>query len=122
MKLLKSIEAVSPDRPVLVAIDGFDGAGKTVLAHELAELASTVGKRRVLNVSIDDFHHPRAHRRAAGAGPESFYCASYDYQAFQDCVVAPLRAGRPVVPAVWDVDADKPIAAAPVEVKSRVVV
>ncbi len=67
-------------------------------------------------MSIDGFHRPRAERRAAGTGAEGFYRGSYRYDAFRASVVEPLRAGRPILPAIWDVDADEPAAAAPVDV------
>lgn len=114
-RLAEHLCAVAPERPALVAIDGFDGAGKTVLAQELVALVSARGTRPVVNVSMDDFHHPRAHRYATGRGPESFYRASYDYEAFRRCVVTPLRAGRAITPAVWDVDEDRPVWVRPID-------
>ncbi|MDN5630947.1 MULTISPECIES: hypothetical protein [Kocuria] len=113
--LAERLCAVAPGRLALVAIDGFDGAGKTVLARELVTLVSARGKRPVINVSMDNFHHPRAHRYATGRGPESFYRDSYDYDAFRRCVITPLRTGRAVTPAVWDVDEDRPVDARPIE-------
>ena len=62
--LAERLCAVAPRRPALVAIDGFDGAGKTVLARELVTLVSARGTRPVINVSMDNFHHPRARRYA----------------------------------------------------------
>ena len=113
--LAEHLCAVAPDRPALVAIDGFDGAGKTVLAQELVALVSARGTRPAINVSIDGFHHPRAQRYATGRGPESFYRASYDYEAFRRCVVTPLRTGHAIIPAAWDVDEDRPVDARPIE-------
>ena len=100
--LAEHLCAVAPDRPALVAIDGFDGAGKTVLAQELVALVLARGARPAINVSIDGFHHPRAQRYATGRGPESFYRASYDYEAFRRCVVTPLRTGHAIIPAAPD--------------------
>ena len=113
--LAERLCAVAPGRPALVAIDGFDGAGKTVLARELVTLVSARGTRPVINVSMDNFHHPRAHRYATGRGPESFYRASYDYDAFRRCVITPLRTGHAITPAVWDVDEDRPVDARPIK-------
>ena len=47
------------DEPVVVAVDGVDGAGKPVLAGRLVDAVATPG-RPVLRASLDDFHHPRA--------------------------------------------------------------
>ena len=99
---------VRPGERALIAIDGFDGAGKSWLAAELVGLAALRGGRPLFSVS-DGFHHPRARRRAAGTGPEGFYRGSYRYDVFHEFVVDPLRAGLPVVPRVWDVVADEPV-------------
>ncbi len=100
-----------------MAVDGFDGAGKTVLADELAGVIGAVdGARGVLRVSIDGFHRPRAERVARGRGPETFYEDSYDYDAFRGAVIEPFRRGAPVTPAVNDVEADRPVRPEPVAV------
>lgn len=119
-ELLAELRAVRPGRRALIALDGVDGAGKTMLAHELVNLAKTAADvpghgsdRRVTAISIDGFHFPRAIRYAQGKGPDTFYRRSYDYGAFVDSVVEPFRRGGTVVPAVWDVDKDRPIAPEP---------
>ena len=107
--LLRSIREAPAWMRALIGIDGFDGAGKSYLAKELARLASATPGRPVVNVSIDGFHRPRSERRAAGAGAEGFYRGSYRYDVFREAVVERLRAGRPIVPRVWDVSADEPV-------------
>ncbi len=115
--LADHIVALRPGERVTVAIDGFDGAGKTVLADQLAEVIGAVdGSRHVLRVSIDGFHRPKAQRVARGRGPETFYEDSYDYAAFRRAVVDPFRRGESVTPAVNDVDADRPVRPDPVAV------
>ena len=114
-RLLAQLRQVRPGSRTLIAVDGLDGAGKTVLAEELVGLASAmpeggdVSDRPVAALSIDGFHHPRSLRYANGRGPESFYRDSYEYSAFVDSVVLPFKQGLPVIGAVWDVDADAPV-------------
>lgn len=121
------VREVRPDRRALVAIDGLDGAGKTVLAEELVELAAegpsgSGDDRPVASMSIDGFHHPRAVRYARGRSPDSFFHDSYDYGAFVRSVVAPFREGAPIVPAVWEVEADdEPAAPVRLELPDRCV-
>ncbi|WP_231445468.1 hypothetical protein [Brevibacterium zhoupengii] len=105
-QLLSLLREVDIGGRALVAVDGLDGAGKTVLVQELVELANQDGLRPVASLSIDGFHHPRSIRYGNGQGPDSFYRDSYDYEAFFRSVVTPFRHGLPIVPAVWDVDAD----------------
>ncbi len=106
--LADQIVALRPAARVAIAVDGVDGAGKTVLADELAELIGA--RRHVVRVSIDGFHRPRAERHRNGTGPESFYEDSYDYVAFRSAVIDPFRRGRPVTPAVNDVARDARVA------------
>ncbi|MCF2570657.1 uridine kinase [Brevibacterium sp. UCMA 11754] len=105
-QLLSLLREVNIGKRVLVAIDGLDGAGKTVLAEELVEVATQDGLRPISSLSIDGFHHPRSIRYANGRGPDSFYRDSYDHEAFIRSVVTPFRHGLSITPAVWDVDAD----------------
>lgn len=115
--LAERVVALRPGGRVAVAIDGFDGAGKTVLADELAEVVGALdGARDVLRVTIDGFHRPQAQRTARGRGPETFYEDSYDYDAFRRAVIEPFRRGEPVTPAVNDVEADRPVHPEPLPV------
>lgn len=120
IELLAELSTVRPGGRALVALDGVDGAGKTTIARELIDLAEedagnsgTAPARPVASVGIDGFHYPRAVRHADGTGPETFYRNSYDYNSFLESVVGPFRRGDSVVPAAWDVDADRPVESQP---------
>jgi uridine kinase len=78
---------------VIVAVDGMDGAGKTVFADALAgQLA--VGHKAVFRASIDDFHQSRARRYARGRdSAEGFYRDSFDYPTFKRMLTEPFRTG-----------------------------
>jgi len=79
---------------VIVAVDGVDGAGKTVFADGLAAAFAEDGSA-VFRASIDDFHRPRAERYARGrTSPEGFYRDSYDYATFRRVLIDPFRDGR----------------------------
>jgi uridine kinase len=89
-RLANAIATLHPDRRIRVAIDGVDGAGKTVLADALALLVIAKG-RQVIRASVDDFHHPRAVRYARGRySPDGFFLDSYDYPAFRRLLLDPL--------------------------------
>jgi uridine kinase len=89
-RLADTIATLHPDRRIRVAIDGVDGAGKTMLADALAPLVIAKG-RPVIRASVDDFHNPRAIRYARGRySPDGFFLDSYDYPAFQWLLLDPL--------------------------------
>jgi uridine kinase len=80
------------DRPLLVAVDGGDGAGKTRFAEDLAALLRDAG-RAVVRASVDDFHHPRAHRHGLGRTGETVWARSFDYRALRQVLLDPWCAG-----------------------------
>lgn len=98
-----------PGRPVLVGVDGVDGAGKTTFADELAAVCRRSWPGPVVRASVDGFHHPAAHRHALGRTPEAFWSRSFDYDAFRSVLLEPWRAGPGATyrPAVHDVAADR---------------
>lgn len=106
-ELTDRLLALRPGERAVVALDGVDGAGKTVLARELAALLD--GRREVHRAGVDGFHRPRALRYARGRTAESFYRDSYDHDAVRTRLVGPFRAGDPWARAVFDVEADHPV-------------
>lgn len=126
MPALARIVAAIPDpgRPVLLAIDGVDGSGKTTFAAHLATAFGSAG-RWAFVVHEDDFLNPRAVRYRLGRdSPEGYFLDTYDLPALTvkvlDAVAA--RQGRHIVPAVFDYRADSPVEVAPVEVPADGVV
>lgn len=99
-------------RVARVAVDGVDGAGKTVFADELASVLAP-SRRPIIRASVDDFHNPRACRYARGrASPEGFYLDSYDYAALRRCLLDPLGPGgsRAYRTVAFDHLTDRPVA------------
>lgn len=96
--------------PLLVGIDGVDGAGKTVFADELAGILQT--DVTVVRASVDGFHQPAVvrHRRGRGS-PEGFFLDSYDYVSLRRLLLDPLRADAPheIVRAIHDVGRERPV-------------
>ena len=105
----------SPAGRVIVAVDGLDGAGKTVFADGLAEVFAETGDA-VFRASIDGFHRPRIERYARGRrSPEGFYLDSYDYPTFRRVLIDPFRDGAQTAAATgfqlaaFDVVRDAPV-------------
>ncbi len=82
----------APDRPVLVAVDGADGAGKTEFADALGIVLTDLG-RLVVRASVDDFHHPRAYRHALGRTGATVWARSFDLTALRRELLDPWRQG-----------------------------
>lgn len=108
-RLTRRIADLPADRPVRVALDGVDGAGKTTLADELAPRLDARG-RPVVRVSIDRFHRPRRLRHArAPDSAEGYYRDAFDLDAFRVRVLVPSAPGgdRRVTPACHDLAIDR---------------
>ena len=128
-RLLTELASAVPLRTtgsVLVGVDGRDGAGKTVLADELAEVLRDRG-RVVVRVSLDGFHRPRRERYRRGRdSPEGFFHDSYDLPVFRREVVEPFTAAdaadRTFRRAVHDVGTDRPVGAPAERVPASAVV
>ena len=80
-----------------IAVDGVDGAGKSVFA---AELATTLGRfgREVVQLSVDGFHRQRVQRHHRGRNSAvGFWLDSFDYPALRANVLdgfGPTGTGR----------------------------
>ena len=113
LAVLRDVATRVPDpralgRPVLVGVDGMDGAGKTTFADELAAELRRSG-RSVVRVGVDGFHRPRDERYRQGRhSPEGFWADSYDYDALRTEVLEPFAPGgsRRYRRAVRDVATD----------------
>jgi uridine kinase len=110
-------EILGMPAPVRVAVDGVDGAGKTVFADALGV---RLGERGgvVIRAGVDAFHRPAVERYRRGrSDPEGYFRDSYDYPRLVTALLAPLGRGgdRRFRRAVYDWRADRP-AHAPVEV------
>ncbi|MDR6198924.1 uridine kinase [Microbacterium sp. SORGH_AS428] len=94
---------------LLVAVDGRDGAGKTLFADALGDVLREDGST-VFRAAADDFHRPRAQRYARGrTSPEGHYRDSYDTDALLERLLRPFRAGAPFVRATHDLEADRAV-------------
>ncbi len=80
------------ERPVLVVVDGGDGAGKTRFADDLALVLAESG-RAAVRASVDDFHHPRSFRHELGRTGDTVWSRSFDYRALRHHLLDPWSRG-----------------------------
>ena len=104
------IAGLPADPFVRVAVDGFDGAGKTTFADELGEILTARG-RDVIRATIDKFHNPKTIRYALGRNsPEGFYRDSFNLSVLIANLIEPLgpRGSGHYRTGVFDVRNDLP--------------
>ena len=90
--LSEKILSIEKDAPILVAINGKDGSGKTMMADILADFLSSKTNREIIRISVDDFMNSRATRytpaESAGRG---CYDYTFNFDAFINNVLKPLQ-------------------------------
>jgi uridine kinase len=100
----------------MVAVDGVDGAGKTMFADALAARLESDGIV-ALRTGIDSFHNPRAVRYARGKdSPEGFFRDSYNLEALRTLLLYPARIGEPFRTAAFDHRTDQPVSPNPLRI------
>lgn len=118
-EVASGIEAMVDDlaRPVLVGVDGVDGAGKSTFADELAAALAERGGA-VRRASVDGFHHPLAHRRAEGRTAQAVWSRHFDHAALRRQLLDPWRSGPGAAYrlAVHDVVTDEAVTGPPLRV------
>ncbi len=91
-RLADVINGIELRRPVMVALDGIDAAGKTTLADELVPWCRR-HKRPVLRATIDGFGRPKSERYARGEfSPVGYYQDAFDYPFLIERFLKPLHA------------------------------
>lgn len=87
---------------MVVGIDGPGGAGKSVLARELALLRDDVAI-----IQGDDFYRPLAESTRASLTPLEAVDLLFDWERLRDEALAPLVRGEAAVYRRYDWDADR---------------
>jgi uridine kinase len=112
-ELARRIAAQPPHPYLRIAVDGVDGAGKTMFAASLSQALRRFG-HLVIESTVDNFHQPRALRYRQGRdSPDGFFEDSYDYPALLRCLLDPLSEGGDgrFRRAAFDHRRDEPVAA-----------
>ena len=115
--------AHDPGHPVRVAVDGVTASGKSTLARELATAITETG-RPVIHLTMDGYHHPRAHRYRQGRlSARGYYDDAYDFAAFARHVLVPLGPGgdRRYRQQIIDLPSDQPRDEPPAEAPANAV-
>lgn len=90
--LSEKILSIEKDAPILIAINGKDGSGKTMMADILADFLSSKTNCDIIRISVDDFMNSRAIRytpaESAGRG---CYDYTFNFGDFINNVLKPLQ-------------------------------
>ncbi|WP_327722016.1 hypothetical protein OG381_46455 [Streptomyces sp. NBC_00490] len=122
-RIADHLTAQDPGHPLRVAVDGITAAGKTTLARALASAVAGRG-RPAIHLSMDGFHHPRAHRHRQGRDSAAgYYEDAYDFPTFARTVLIPMGPGgdRRYLGRIIDLASDRRIDEPPVTAPAEAV-
>lgn len=109
-------------KPILIAINGIEGTGKTVFAEKFTKYLKS-NKTEAIQVSIDGFHFNKNHRYKQGRdSAKGYYEDSYDELVFVEKV---LKSSQEEIPkytiATHDLETDEYLNLQPIIIKNNTV-
>ena len=110
--------------PLRVAIDGVTASGKSTCARWLVNAIAAQG-RPAIHVTMDGFHHRRAHRYRQGrASAAGYYQDAYDFDALCTQLLIPLgpNGSGEIRRRIIDLASDEPVEDAPEPVPTDAIV
>lgn len=119
--MVRDVLSRAPGHPLRVAIDGVTASGKSTCARWLVNAIAAQG-RPALHVTMDGFHHRRAHRYRQGrASALGYYRDAYDFEALCAHVLIPLGPNgsgeirRRIIDLATDEPVDDPLEPVPAD-------
>ncbi len=87
----KLFERITGNTPTLIAIDGVDGAGKSIFAKRLADYLRDKNLN-VIHSSVDHFHNPKVIRHSPEMKTyQAYFENSFDYSALKTELLNPIK-------------------------------
>lgn len=109
--LAQEILKIKRSKPLIIAIDGIDGSGKTHFAQNLQKHLKAQ-KQNIILIHIDDFHNPKKIRYQKGPdSPKGFYRDSYNYTELKKVLLDPFKYNtkNTFKTKIFDVDTNQTI-------------
>ena len=101
-RVLRETQAAGNARPVMLAIAGDSGTGKTTVTAGLVE---ALGSERITSVAADDYHrYDREERKSLPFTPLSPEC---NYMGIMEQHLQHLALGQPILKPIYDHDTGK---------------
>ncbi|WP_415972822.1 hypothetical protein [Rhodococcus sp. 077-4] len=122
--MVEDVLALDLGHAVRVAVDGVTASGKTTCARWLVDSVVAQG-RPAVQVTMDGFHHRRAHRYRQGrTSALGYYRDAYDFDALLENVLIPLgpHGSGAIRSRVIDLASDEPVQDPPEPVPADAIV
>ena len=122
--IIDEIISIKKQNPILVAFDGVDTAGKSIIADNVQENMKANKVFSPLRISIDKFHNPKQIRIKKGElSPEGYFYDSFNYEKIIESVLKPVKMNRGyIIPGVYDYKTESEINKTKIPVKDDLVI
>jgi uridine kinase len=109
-------------RPIIVAFDGVDTSGKTVMANNIYKILKNNNKN-ALRVSIDKFHNPKEIRLQKGElSPEGYFYDSFNLNKIFEYIINPIKNNDEyIIPGIYDYKVEKEIIPEKVKIENDLI-
>lgn len=117
------LNTLSKHKPIRVAVNGIERAGKTVFAKNFTAYLNNIGKTAI-HISIDGFHFEKTFRYRKGrAVARGYYEDAYNECVFVEKVLLSSQKPNPkVTTAIHDLDTDKNLNYTPKEINNETII
>jgi len=122
--IVSEVKNIKHNKPLLIAIDGIDAAGKTIFADKINNYMQDNNIFNSVCISIDKFHNPNEIRYRRGKlSPKGFFRDSFNYKAIIDNIIKPIKQEKEhIIAGIYDYKKEKLIEKKFISVNSDTIV
>jgi uridine kinase len=109
-------------KPIIVAFDGVDTSGKTVMANNIYKILKNNNKN-ALRVSIDKFHNLKDIRLQKGElSPAGYFYDSFNLNKIFEYIINPIKNNDEyIIPGIYDYKVEKEIIPEKVKIENDLI-
>jgi len=122
-KIAEYIINYQKDKPIIIAFDGVDTSGKTVMANNVYKILRDNNKNAV-RVSIDKFHNPKEIRLQKGElSPEGYFYDSFNINKIFEYIINPIKNnGEYIIPGIYDYKTEKEVTPEKIKIENNLII
>ena len=111
------------NKPIIIAFDGVDTSGKTVMANNVYRILKNNNKNAV-RISIDKFHNPKEIRLQKGElSPEGYFYDSFNLNKIFEYIINPIKNnGEYIIKGIYDYKVEKEVTPEKIKIENDLII
>jgi uridine kinase len=111
------------NKPIIIAFDGVDTSGKTVMANNVYRILRNNNKNAV-RISIDKFHNPKNIRLQKGElSPEGYFYDSFNLNKIFEYIINPIKNnGEYIFLGIYDYKVEKEVIPEKIKIENDLII